>query len=265
MKSFEESGAFGHYTMRNLRADRFLSDAAAEDFSTVLLGHYATNDPDALRVDYLKTCYSHGLCGGEVGLAPYPLLLGRACDRSAFYNMMVRVNGVSRLTVERLLRDLERGRLTPTRQRTLRSMKMSAYPVWITWDRPSGGMNPPFSFLRSNSSYDLRCALGLPIDASVVSRRPVITFEYKSVYVSYLFRPTTADAASFTRFAVRQPPPPPDSDWFGLTVPWQDDPDNRLGGKSGYPPKLPEALHEPIRFPPDVKCETYYHMHKALP
>src|SRR4051812_6363347 len=81
-KVFEESGALGHYTMRNLDSDRFLGDAAARDFSNLFLKSADIVDIDAIKTDFIQICRSHGLCGGEIGLKPYPVVLGRAADKS---------------------------------------------------------------------------------------------------------------------------------------------------------------------------------------
>jgi len=255
----EESGAFGNFTIRNLLHDRFLSNSAANDFVDLFISFSNASDFSSLKSAFIQLCRSHALCGGEIGLKPYPKRIGRAIDKSRFINILVTANAITRSRAERLMQDLEKGTLTGTRRILLASLYMSEFGVWISWDRESNGEDPPFAFLRSKDAYELRNALGLPIDRAVLRRQPLLTFEYSGRAAGMLYRPTTADAADFLRFSVRQPPPPPESDWYGLTVPWQDDPHDKLQASKGlYPPKRPEALHGKIKFPQPITCETLY-------
>jgi hypothetical protein len=256
--ALEEHSAFSHYVLRNLTCDRFLSQAAADDFIDLLFKYRTAPDLKAFRREYIHVCHAHALCGGEIGLKPYPAKIGRAIEKAQFVAQVVTANGVSRRKIERLLQDLENDTLTPTNAKIIATLLMSRWAVWVTWDRSSNGRDQPFAALRRKSSYDLRNALGLPVNVVAMRKLPMLVFEYNSGHAGTLFRPTTADAAEYLRFCVRSPPPPPDSEWYGLTVPWQDDPYGKSDYDGLYPPKMPEALHGSSVFPPGVRCETYY-------
>jgi len=185
-------------------------------------------------------------------------MLGRAVDRARFLNAVSTANGVTRYKLRRLLGKLKNGDLKPSEKIELSSYMMSEYGAWVTWDLESDGINPPFSFLSTDSPLQLREALGLDINDAAIHNLPMVAFAYESETVGTIHKPTTADAASGLRFRVRSPPPPAERDWYGLTVPWEENPratsssDERL-----FPPKRPEALHSPARFPVDVSCRFY--------
>lgn len=263
---YKDLGSLPNYTIGNLIKDRFLSDAAVDDFLDIFIDLSRTGDVASFRGEYIDRCHRHVLCGGEVGMKPYPQRLGRAADRAAYLQNLIKANGVTLATADELLTNLEEGVLTPVQRQLLLTLHMSEFGAWVTWDQDSKGAEPPFAFLRERVGYDLRNAMGLPIDDGVINHLPMVILEYRARNVAKLYRPTTADAAEFTRFVVRDPPPPEDSDWFGLTVPWQDDPDGKfVGGDVGYPPKRPEAVHARITFPADAACETLKHGEKRVP
>ena len=238
--------------------DRFLSLDAANAFIDLFASVEIPKDLAKLQEAFLKVCHSYSLCGGEIQLIPYPDRLGRAADKSSFLLSIVSANSIMRSRIEYLLQRLESGTLSRTNQREISSLFMSMFAAWVTWDKESNGAESPFAFLKKKSSYDVRNALGLPIDRNVLSRAPIVIFEYSSINVDKLYRPTTADAAAYPRFAVRSPPPPEDSDWYGLTMPWQDNPHDDPHTDSNYPPRRPEALHHRIKFPAVLKCEVLY-------
>src|SRR5579871_1348765 len=66
--AFEESGAFGHYTMRNLMADRFISRTAIEQFVDLFLRQTLPFDLENLQREYIRVCHDNPFCGSEIGL-----------------------------------------------------------------------------------------------------------------------------------------------------------------------------------------------------
>jgi len=257
---FEETGAFGSNVIRNLLNDRFLSDIAAKEFIDLFLRYpSASSDLPAFKKDFIKLCLDNSLCGGEIGLRPYPKRIGRAHEKSAFIHNISTSNSEPAPRIQRMLAKLEKGTLNSSQRSALSALKINEDGAWVTWDLTSSGDEHPFKFSTDKCAYDVRCALGLPITNSMMHNRPLLVIDYLSHSVGTLYRPTTADAAAHLRFEVRQPPPPPESDWYGLTVPWQDDPKGKRPSDFGlFPPKMPEALHDKLNFPDPIGCETYH-------
>lgn len=252
----EERGAFGGHVLRNLKNDRFLRLSVAKKLVDLFLRLDPRTDIKAFQSEFFKICRNNVLNGGEIKLRPNPPRIGRAADYDSHVAAISRINGRPLSMVERLLMKLEASSLISSERAELARMAMSGYAVWITWDRDTNGNASPFAFLKDDCAYDLRRALGLEISSSAIANRRVITYTYSSGDVRKLIRPTVADAGTHLRFQPREGPPPKEADWYGLTLPWPDDPLGKHSDEDGtYPPKCPEALHERINFPLSLTCQ----------
>jgi len=75
----EMTGAFGHYTIRNLAADRFINGPAIEEFIDLFLRYSPlapTTNFITLWDEYISLCHRFALCGAEIRCRVVLLALG---------------------------------------------------------------------------------------------------------------------------------------------------------------------------------------------
>ncbi len=233
--SVEDS--LGREIVRNINPlERFLP---TPDMRSLLIALMKSYDKPLVNVadGYARECHQHVRAGGLVH-EDAVTIVGRAVHRESFVQWLWDAEGSYFHTEANVNDFIDRLAQGESPEGYERSILMSRFSAWVTWDL-SAAQQQPFGFVHRSSAREVRAFLGLD-SARIWSGKSLLLLTYRCRPQLALFRPTIADAGLHRFF---EPPQAP-FDQHGWTKTWPEG----LCEPDILPRPRPEAVHAPAPF-----------------